>query len=240
MSKRENKNSKDGAELEILHKIIETISYDLNLKEVLSKIIDIVGEVTKAYSCFLYLIYGKNFVLRASQNVHPGIIGNIKLKPGEGITGWVAKNKKTVIISKKAYDDYRFKVFNDLPEDAYEAFLSVPIIYKKETLGVINVQHKNPQKYSDSKIKLFETVARAIGGAIENARLFTESQELKEALETRKAIEKAKGILMREMSISEDEAYRLLNKKSMDKRISMKEVADAILISDELKQGRLT
>ena len=237
MPKVENKKNKDGAELAILHKIIETISYDLDLQEVLSKIVDIVEKVTKADSCFLYLIDGKNLILRASQNSHPGIIGNIKLKLGEGITGWVAKNKKTVVIPKKAYDDYRFKLFNDLPEDAYETFLSVPVIYKNETLGVINVQHKNPQKYFDSEIKLFETIARATGGAIENARLFTESQELKEVLETRKAVEKAKGILMKEMSISEDQAYKLLNKKSMDKRISMKEVADAILISDELKKG---
>ena len=237
MPKKENECSKDGAELAILHKIVETISYDLNLEEVLSKIIDIVEGVTKADSCFLYLIDGKNLVLRASQNSHSGIIGNIKLKLGEGITGWVAKNKKTVIISEKAYDDDRFKLFNDLPEDAYEAFLSVPIIYKKETLGVINVQNKKPRKYFDSEIKLFETIARATGGAIENARLFTESQELKETLETRKSIEKAKGILMKEMSISEDAAYKLLNKKSMDKRISMKEVADAILISDELRKG---
>ncbi len=192
MPKRENKNGKDGSELAILHTIIDTISYDLNLEEVLSKIINIVGELTKADSCFLYLIDGKNIVLRASQNAHPGIIGNIRLKLGEGITGWVAKNKKTVIVSKKAYDDERFKLFNNLPEDSYEAFLSVPVIYKKATLGVINVQHKKSQKYFDSQIKLFETIAKAIGGAIENARLFTESHELREALETRKAIEKSK------------------------------------------------
>ncbi len=237
MVKNINKNDKDGAELAILHKIIDTISYDLNLEEVLSKIIKTVGKVTKADSCFLYLIDSNNLVMRASQNPHPGIIGNIRLKLGEGITGWVAKNKQTVIIPKKAYKDYRFKFFNNLPEDKYETFLSVPVIYKKETLGVINVQHKKPQEYFDSEIKLFETIAKATGGAIENARLFTESQELKEALETRKAIEKAKGILMKEMSISEDDAYKLLNKKSMNKRISMKEVADAIIISDELRRG---
>jgi len=237
MAKKEIENGKDGAELAILHTIIETISYDLNLQEVLSKIINIVGGLTKADSCFLYLIDGKNLVLRASQNSHSGIIGNIKLKLGEGITGWVAKNKKTVIIPKKAYEDERFKLFNNLPEDSYEAFLSVPIIYKKQTLGVINVQHKKPQEYFDSEIKLFETIARAIGGAIENARLFTESQELRETLETRKAVEKAKGILMKELSISEDDAYKLLNKKSMNKRVTMKEVADAILIADELKRG---
>jgi uroporphyrinogen-III synthase len=237
MVKKEIIRGKDGAELAILHKIIETISYDLNLEEVLSNIINIVDDVTKADSCFLYLVDGKDLVMRASQNSHPGIVGNIKLKLGEGITGWVAKNKKIVIVSKKAYEDERFKLFNNLPEDAYESFLSVPIIYKKVTLGVINVQHKNPRKYSDSEIKLFETIARAVGGAVENARLFTESHELREALETRKIIEKAKGILMKEMSISEDDAYKLLNKKSMDKRISMKEVAEAIMISDELKRG---
>lgn len=115
-------------------------------------------------------------------------------------------------------------------------FLSVPIIYKDKVLGVINVQHKQPQNYKRKEIELFETIAKATGGAIENARLFTEGQFLKEALESRKLIEKAKGILMKELNISEDEAYKTLHKKSMNERISMKEVARAIIISSEIKK----
>lgn len=88
-------------ELKILHQIIGTISYNLDLKEVLSRIINLVGELTKADSCFLYLLDGKDLVLRASQNQHPGIIGKVRLKIGEGITGWVAKIKQQWLFQKK-------------------------------------------------------------------------------------------------------------------------------------------
>lgn len=218
-----------------MREIIETISYNLDLKEVLDRIVKVVSDVTKADSCFLYLVGDGELVLRASLNPHPKAIGTIKLKVGEGITGWVARERKLVSILKEAYRDERFKLFNTLPEDKYEAFLSAPIVYKDKVLGVINVQHKRPRKYKKGEIELIETIAKATGGAIENARLFSETEALKEALETRKLIERAKGILMKELEISENEAYKLIHKKSMDKRITMKEVARAVIISNELK-----
>lgn len=228
-----NKNRESA----ILREIIETISYNLDLKEVLARIVKIVSSVTKADSCFLYLIDGRELVLRASLNPKPLEIGNIKLKLSEGITGWVAQNKSTVAIAKEAYLDRRFKIINSLPEDKFEGFLSVPIIYRDKVLGVINVQHSKPKEYSENEINLFELVAKATGGAIENASLFSEKEALKEALETRKIIEKAKGILMQEFLISEDDAYKLLHKKAMDKRLPMKEVANAVIISSEFKKA---
>jgi uroporphyrinogen-III synthase len=236
MIKRKNLTIKKSQELSILKEIIETISYNLDLKEVLTRIVRVVSGVTRADSCFLYLIDGSDLILRASLNPKPLEIGNIKLKLGEGITGWVARNKKTVCVEKRAYDDKRFKFVNSLPEDKFEGFLSVPIIYRDKVLGVINVQHSKPRKYSESEINLFELVAKATGGAIENGLLFSEKEALKEALETRKTIEKAKGILMKEYGLPENEAYKMLHKKSMDKRMSMKEVANAIIISSEFKQ----
>lgn len=236
MEKIKNGKIKTEQELAVLHEIIGTISYSLDLKEVLGKIIGIVGQVTKADSCLLYLINDGELVLRASQNPHSNLIGKVKLRVGEGITGWVAENKKTVVISEKAYQDDRFKVFNNLPEDKFEAFLSVPIVYKDNILGVINVQHKNQRHYDKNEIALFETIAKATGGAIENARLFEEGELLRDALESRKLIEKAKGILMKELGINEEEAYKSLHRKSMDKRISMKDVANAIILSNEFKK----
>lgn len=232
---KKNIKSHTNQELKILYEIIGTISYNLDLKDVLDRIVEIVSQATKADSCFLYLINGKELILRASKNPHPKDIGNIKLRVGEGITGWVAKNQEIAALGRRAYEDERFRFFNNLPEDKYEAFLSAPIIYKDKLLGVINVQHKKARKYKADEIVLIETVARATGGAIENARLFTETEALKDALESRKIIEKAKGILMKDMGISEEEAFKLLHKKSMDKRISMKEVAQAVILSSELK-----
>jgi len=60
---------------------------------------------------------------------------------------------------------------------------------------------------------------------------------MQEALESRKAVEKAKGILMKEHRVSEEEAFRMIQKQSMNTRKMMKEIADAILLTHEIKNN---
>ena len=55
-------------------------------------------------------------------------------------------------------------------------------------------------------------------------------------LETRKVLDRAKGILQRDMGISEDQAYRTMQRESRQRRRSMREIADAILLGDDLKK----
>src|SRR3989344_6035511 len=222
--------------LEVLLEIIETASNHFELKEILSKIVKIIGQIAKADSCFIYLISGEEVILKASQNPHHSNLAKIKMKLGEGITGWVAETKKSVAISKKAYQDKRFKLFSNLPEDEFEAFLSVPIIFRQKVIGVINVQHRKPRKYLKKEINFLETIAKQIGGILEVSRLISETNVLKEALETQKLINKAQAILLRAGGLSEDQAHRLLVKKSMDKRKSIKEVAEAIILAHELTE----
>jgi signal transduction protein with GAF and PtsI domain len=170
---------KKNEELSLLYKISHTVSSSLDLNEVLSQVIDIVLRESGGDSIFLYLLdrQNKELVLRASKNPHPRMLGKIKLKIGEGITGWVARENKPVAISRNASDDPRFKFFHNLPEDRYQAFLSVPIINKDRVIGVINIQHKKPHEYSESTISLIKTIANQIGSAIENARLYDEMKK---------------------------------------------------------------
>ena len=170
---------KKNEELSLLYKISHTVSSSLDLNTVLSQIIDIVLKESGGDSIFLYLLdrQNKELVLRASKNPHPRMLGKIKLKIGEGITGWVARENKPVSISNNASDDPRFKFFHNLPEDKYQAFLSVPIINKDRVIGVINIQHKKPHEYSESTISLIKTIANQIGSAIENARLYDEMKK---------------------------------------------------------------
>ncbi|MFQ5866527.1 MAG: GAF domain-containing protein [bacterium] len=177
---------KPEEEIQILRRITETISCTLNLEEVLKRSVEIVIQITEGDACLLYLFDDRKeeLILRASKNPHPKILGKIRLKLGEGITGWVAKEKKSVAISKNASDDPRFKFFHNLPEDKYQAFLSVPIISKNEVIGVINVQHKQAHQHSRDEIALLSTIAQQVGGAIENARLYEETKKRAMQLET--------------------------------------------------------
>ncbi len=173
-------------EVDILHQISQAISGNLNLEDVLHEIIDLVTHVTKGDSCLLYLLdrTQEELVLRASKNRHPKIIGRIKVKLGEGITGWVAKERQPVVIPKDASNDSRFKLFHNLPEDRYQAFLSVPVITKNEMIGVINVQHRRPHRHTASEKTLLVTIANQVGAAIENARLYEEARQKAVQLET--------------------------------------------------------
>lgn len=173
-------------EAEVLHRISDSISNTLDLESVLSHIVEVVVEATKADACLLYLLSdGRDeLILRASKNPHPRLIGRIKIGLGEGITGWVARKQQRVVIPSNASDDPRFKFFHNLPEDRYQAFVSVPIMAKKELIGVINVQHKRLRRYQPDELALLSTIANQVGGAIENARLYDAMTRKARQLET--------------------------------------------------------
>jgi len=166
-------------EIAVLRKIVEITNSELDLNGVLNEVITIVTMITNADSVFIYLFDDKkkNLVLLASKTPHNKELGKINLKAGEGITGWVAKENKPVVISNNAYQDKRFKNFDVLPEDQYEAFLSTPIIYKGKAIGVVNIQHKEAHEYASSTTDLIVLIAKQISGVIEHARLFEEAKQ---------------------------------------------------------------
>jgi len=173
-------------EFRVLRQIIEAVNSTLDLQAVPQQILELVSQVTAADACLLYLLdeSGQSLVLQASKPTHPQNIGRITLRIGEGLTGWVAKERRPVAIGRKAYDDPRFKLFQQLPEDRYEAFLSVPIATRDRLVGVINVQHREPHRHKAETVALVETIGKLVGGAIANARLYQAARQRRRELET--------------------------------------------------------
>ncbi len=163
-------------ELELLQRITGSISSNLDLKVVLKEIVALVVELTGADACLIYLLNDQKdaLVLQASKIPHPKLIGRIRVEVGEGITGWVARERRMVVISEEAENDPRFKFFQYLPEDRYHAFLSVPVISKGEVIGVLNVQHQQAHQHPEGELVLMSTIGQQVGSAIENARLYDE------------------------------------------------------------------
>lgn len=102
-------------------------------------------------------------MLCASNNPQPDTIGRVRLKMGEGLTGWVARERRLLSISKESYLDPRFRRFTDLPEDTYEAFLSAPVIARNKVTGVINAQHREPHFHSGGEMELLTTIGEQVG-----------------------------------------------------------------------------
>ena len=86
-----------------------------------------------------------------------------------------------------------------------------------------------------NKWSMESSIRTALANFRKMEQLELEINKLKETLETRKLVERAKHILMRDLKLSEPEAFRRLQKQSMDKGIPMKALAEAIILNDELK-----
>ena len=184
------KKPSPAEELKLLQEITHIIGSTADFKEMLHEIVNLVSRLTHADACGLYVYdpLHKELVLSSSKTPHPNTVGEIRLRLGEGITGWVAQHHKPVAIPKEAHKDPRFKFFQSLPEDNYEAFLSVPITIKNDVIGVINVQHRKPREYSPVLVELLSAIARQTGGAIEKSRLYEEAKRKAEALQTLTAV----------------------------------------------------
>jgi uroporphyrinogen-III synthase len=211
----------------------------------LGEIVGLTVQVTDCDACLVYLIERETneIVLRASQVPHQVDLGNIRLKMGEGVTGWVAEHRSVVALGSNAGSDSRFKRFQALVEDTYEAFLSVPLVSGGEIIGVINVHHRETHHHSPDEIALLTFVGEQMGGAIaksvlaeENARLLEETAEMRRQLETRKLVERAKGILQHRHSLTEEEAYLRLRNESRRLRRPMRDLAEAIILAEDLSR----
>jgi uroporphyrinogen-III synthase len=230
---------RDGlTSIDFLHQISSRIAAADPLHVVLGSIVEFVTAVIPCDSCFIYVLEQGKLVLRASKNPHADVVDHLGVQLGQGITGWVAEHREPVAIASNASNDPRFMIFRSLPEDHFEAILSTPILCATKVVGVINLQHRLTYQHTEHEVRLLSTLGFLVGAEIERARLETENVQLANRLESRKAVERAKGVLQRDLGISEDEAYRMMQKESRQRRISMHEIAEAILLGDDLKKGR--
>src|SRR6478752_3483649 len=232
--------SVEDSHIDVLHDISVRLNTAEGFHEVLARVVDFASALVKCDSCLVYVMEDDELLLRASKNPHPEVVDRLKLHVGEGITGWVAEHREPVAVSKNASKDPRFQFFHELPEDTYEAFLSVPLMSRGRVVGVINLQHRRPHVHNQREIRLISTAGFLVGAEIEMARLETENTNLSQKLETRKIVERAKGILQRDLSLDEEQAYLALQRQSRQTRKSMRQVAEAVVLTDELRRNSRT
>jgi GAF domain-containing protein len=152
----------------------------------------------------------------------------------EGVVGCVASSNKPLILTN-VLEEPRFKEKDMARKLGLVAMVSVPLHVKEgEVIGVLNCFTSEPHDFSQTEVNLITTVANQAAIAIENTRLLVRTKVIEQELETRKKIERAKEILMVKKKLPADKAFRWLQKKSMDTRKSMREIADAIIISQDL------
>ncbi|HEY1342107.1 MAG TPA: ANTAR domain-containing protein [Bryobacteraceae bacterium] len=228
------------SQVSILHQISGIVSSNLSLDEMLGEVVGLAVQATACDACLVYLIdrASGEVVLRASQVPHAGDLGNLRMQLGEGVTGWVAEQKSVVALASNAASDQRFKRFPGLVEDTYEALLSVPLVSGGEAIGVINVHHRETHEHTQQEIGVLVFIGEQLGVTISKSMLEQQNARLMDELETRKVVERAKGILQQRHGISEEDAYLRLRNQSRRLRRPMKELAEAIILSEDMnRQG---
>ena len=224
--------------ISLLHRVSSIVSSDRSLDEMLGEIIGMTVQATECDACLVYLIdrEANEMVLRASQVPHAADLGELRIKMGEGVTGWVAEHRSVVALPANAAADPRFKRFQDLVEDTYEAYLSVPIVSGGDSIGVINVHHRESHEHTGEEIATLIFIGEQMGGAVAKARLMEEAASVRQQLEDRKIVERAKGIIQQKYNTTEEDAYFRLRNQSRRLRRPMRELAEAIILAEDLEQ----
>jgi two-component system sensor histidine kinase/response regulator len=171
-----------SSDLAFLHRVSRIVTSELSLDEMLGQIVGLTAQSTRCDACLIYLVESTTgeFVLRASQVPRAQDLEDVRVKPGEGVTGWVAEHQSVVALGSKASADPRFKNFSALVEDTYEAFLSVPLVNKGRTIGVINVHHRESHEHSEQEISSITFIGEQMVSAIAKSLLEEENARLAE------------------------------------------------------------
>jgi len=224
--------------IKALMDISRAITSDRYLEEILKLIVMVTAKVTGVEICSLWLIDetkdSKAIRLKATQAIDPEYVKDRSLKMHEGVVGFVATHNEPLII-KDVLKEPRFKEKEMAKKLGLVSMLGVPLQVKDEkVIGVLNCFTAQPHDFSETEVNLVTAVANQAAVAILNTELMVKTTVIQEELETRKLVERAKEVLMRRRKIEGNEAYRWLQQRSMNSRKSMRRVAEAVLLSDEM------
>ena len=239
--KRKSSNSEFAGGKQVikaLTKISEAVTSDLYLEDILKLIVTVTAQVLGSKICSLLLINktGNRLEVKATQSVSEAYNKKPNIKLGEGIAGRVAKTGVPITVSDVC-KDLRYINRTIAKREELCSLLCVPLAVKGRIIGVLNSYTSRPHNFTKSEIDVLKSIASQAAIVIENFRLVVESKVIKEELESRKAIERAKGILMKQSGLSEENAYNRIRKYSMDNRKTMREVSEAIILSEAMTCG---
>jgi GAF domain-containing protein len=226
-------------QIEALSKVANLINSGMYLEELLRLIVNVTAEIMNSKISSLMLLDPdkKELVTKATQSISEDYNKKPNIKLGEGIAGIVARDNKTMTVLDVG-EDTRYLNRDIAKKEGLHSLASVPLAIKGRVIGVLNCYTSKKHKFFKNELELLTALANQAALAIENAELDLRVRSAEEALTTRKLIERAKEILSQEANILPSEAYKLIQKQSMDTRKSMREIAEAIILARDIKIKR--
>lgn len=236
-AKIDNLEKEKSRTTQAMSRLSSSVASDIHLEEIFSVFMSITAELMNSKICSLMLYDKKTetLSLAATQSLSTEYLNKPNIKLRESVSGRAILEKRPIIIenvqTEKGYN------FPDIAKkEGLFSLLSVPLIVDDEAIGVLNSYKNYIHEFSKDEVDLLSAVANQMAIAIQKTKLISEKKDLEDKLETRKLVDRAKGLLMKKISVDEGDAYRMIQKQSMDRRKSMKEIAEAIIIANEMKE----
>jgi GAF domain-containing protein len=224
-------------QVETLSQVSETVASSRLIKDVLQLLVTMTAQMMNSKICSIMLLDEASGELRiaATQSLSEQYRRKPNLKVGQSISGRAVKERRPIIVVDVSTDrDYMYP--DMAKKEGLCSLVSVPMMVRDKALGVINSYTSVPHVFTSEEVKLLQAIANQAAIAIEHTTLVEKSYEMQEALAVRKLMERAKGYLMRSKKLTEEEAFKLIQRQSMDFRKSMREIAEAVLLAGELDQ----
>lgn len=230
---------RDSGDVDFLHRIGAHVAKGDTLDETLASTIDFLVWLVRCDECSAYIREGAELVPWVWKYSADRTVEGSRLDVGRGYAAVLAEHGLPIAISQDASGLSKIKHFNEWSTDLGETFVSVPLVGRSQLRGTINLEHRQPHPYSPREFKFLSIISRLLGSDVLISQLEKENADLILEIETRKLVEHGKGILQRDLGLSEEEAYLALQRQSRQKRRPMKEIAQAIILNDEVRRSFL-
>lgn len=162
--------SQQGAMLTTLKRIVQEISQISALDTALFRLASRVKQTLNVDSCSIYLAdyEAQEFILKATDGLHPDAVEQVRIGFSEGLIGLVGQREEPLNIVN-APSHPRFKHYPEVKEEKYNAFLGTPIINQRRVLGVITLQQAEMRRFSEDEEAFLVTLAAQLALEITNA-----------------------------------------------------------------------
>ena len=226
-------------DLDLLHEVGSRIAAGDLLDEALAIVVNFATSFLQCSSCFVYVRERGQFVLSVWQASDRRTIDETNVLMEQGIVEFLTENRLPAAVTIDACGKNRCRTPPEWSKEKGETCVSIPLLSRSKLVGVINLRHQQPRIYSRAEIELLSSVSFLLGAEIGITRLECENADLLLELETRKLVERGKGILQRELGLNEEQAYMALQQQSRQRRKSMREIAQAVILGEEVRRSAL-
>lgn len=205
------------------------------LEHLLGLIVNLTSELIQCKICSVMILDPEKneLAVRATQSLDDEYLKKRPVKVGKSLSGLAILERRSIQTRDVTKEDlYTYKPMAQ--RLGLKSLLTVPMLVKTQPIGVINFYTTIPHCFTEDEVRLLEAIASQAAIAMERDELAKKAEASRQALEERKFVERAKGILMEKKRLSEKRAYELLRKASMTSRKSMREIAEAVILSEKI------